>query len=93
MKYVYAIIVVLVAGILLALLLSLADRFLKVEEEKTKKELESLLPGVNCGACGYPGCSGLAQAMADRKIKEAKACKVIKGDKTEALQNYLNNLK
>ena len=93
MKYVYAIIVVLVAGILLALLLSLADRFLKVEEDPTKKELEALLPGVNCGACGYPGCSGLAQAMADRKIKEAKACKVIKGDKAEALQNYLNNLK
>ena len=31
--------------------------------EKTE-ELASILPGANCGACGYPGCFGLAQALA-----------------------------
>lgn len=93
MKYIFAIIVVLVAGIVLAVALAVADKFLKVEDDPTKKEIDALLPGVNCGACGYPGCSGLAQAMADKKVKVASACKVIKGEKAEALQNYLNNMK
>lgn len=93
MSYVYAIIVVVVSGIVLAVLLALADRFLKVEEDPRKDEITKLLPGVNCGACGYPGCSGLAQAMADGLTDKTSACKVIKGDKATALQNYLDAMK
>jgi electron transport complex protein RnfB len=42
--------------------------FLKVPSkvkglEKTE-EINAILPGMNCGACGYPGCFGYAQAIA-----------------------------
>ena len=49
--------------------------------------------GANCGACGFPGCAGLAQAMADKKVKDAHACKVIKGEKANELQTYINEMK
>lgn len=39
---------------------------MKFEVPVDEKELQVLdaLPGNNCGACGYPGCSGLATAIA-----------------------------
>ena len=92
MKYIFAVVVVLVAGIILALLLAVADKFFRVEEDPRKKDIEALLPGVNCGACGYPGCSGLAKAMVDGNSTKAKDCKVIKADKVEELQAYLDNM-
>jgi electron transport complex protein RnfB len=30
------------------------------------EEINSILPGQNCGACGYPGCFGFAQALTDK---------------------------
>lgn len=91
-KYLFAIIVIVVLGIVLGLLLAISDKFLKVNDNPKKKDIDSMLPGVNCGACGFAGCSGLAQAMADGKIKDAKACKVIKGERLDILQEYLNNM-
>jgi electron transport complex protein RnfB len=37
---------------------------IKVEGIEKTEELTAILPGMNCGACGYPGCFGLAQALA-----------------------------
>lgn len=38
---------------------------LKVEGNPLVTELEAMLPGSQCGQCGYPGCTGAAQALAD----------------------------
>lgn len=49
--------------------------FVKVDERVA--EINSLLPGVNCGACGYPGCVGLAEAIvkaADNKDISHLSC-------------------
>lgn len=54
-----------VLGVVLGLILGLAARFFKVEGNPLVEELEALLPGSQCGQCGYPGCSGAAQALAD----------------------------
>ncbi len=92
MKYVFAIIVIAVAAIVLALLLALADRFLKVKENPHQEAITKMLPGANCGACGYPGCAGLAKAMAEGVNKKATDCKVIKGEKADTLQKYLDEM-
>lgn len=93
MQYLYALIIVVATGLILALLLALADKYLKVEEDPRKDDITALLPGANCGACGFPGCSGLADAMVKGNSTKATDCKVIKGDKATALQNYLDNMK
>lgn len=52
-------------GAILGLLLGLAARYLKVEGNPLVAEIEQLLPGSQCGQCGFPGCTGAAQALAD----------------------------
>lgn len=52
-------------GLVLGLGLGVAARKLRVEGNPLVAELEALLPGSQCGQCGYPGCAGAAQALAD----------------------------
>lgn len=51
-----------VAGGFAMILYLVAKRF-HVEEDPRVAEVEGMLPGINCGACGFPGCSGLAEAL------------------------------
>lgn len=44
--------------------LTYADKKLSVMKDEKTAAVEDVLPGVNCGACGYPGCSGYAEAVA-----------------------------
>jgi len=43
--------------------LGIASRFLAVEADPRVKEIAGLLPGANCGGCGFPGCAGFAEAL------------------------------
>ncbi len=56
-----------ILGIICGALLGYAGQKLKVEVDERVKEIEEILPGANCGACGYPGCSGYAKAIVDGK--------------------------
>lgn len=50
-------------GIIFAILLSFASRAFHVLVDRKVAEVNSALPGANCGACGFPGCEGLANAI------------------------------
>jgi electron transport complex protein RnfB len=54
-----------IGGLTLALatLLALAQRLLYVEEDPRIDAVEEMLPHVNCGACGFPGCRPFAEAL------------------------------
>ncbi|MCG8462082.1 MAG: RnfABCDGE type electron transport complex subunit B [Holophagales bacterium] len=47
----------------LASLLVLANRKLHVPEDPRIDVVEDMLPRVNCGACGFPGCRPFAEAL------------------------------
>ncbi len=49
----------LVAG----LILSVASVVFAVPKDETVESLKEVLPGANCGACGYSGCEGYAYAL------------------------------
>jgi len=52
-------------GVGFGLILGLAARRFRVESSGgIEAELEAVLPGTNCGQCGFPGCAGAAQALA-----------------------------
>ncbi len=53
-----------VLGVVLGGLLGLAARYLRVEGNPLIGEIEEMLPGSQCGQCGYPGCSPAAEALA-----------------------------
>lgn len=54
------------AGLLSLVLIVVSKKF-AVEENPLVQEIDEVLPQYNCGACGFPGCSGFAQHMADTK--------------------------
>lgn len=51
-----------VAAFSAVILFIIAKKF-KVEEDPRIDVVAELLPGANCGGCGYPGCRGLAEAL------------------------------
>lgn len=57
-------------GFVAAALLFVASKVFYTRENPLIKEVEAILPGVNCGACGFPGCSGLAEAIVQDKDPE-----------------------
>jgi Na+-translocating ferredoxin:NAD+ oxidoreductase RNF subunit RnfB len=62
-------------GGILATGLAVASVVFKTESDPRVEELLEVLPGANCGACGYPGCQGLAAALA-KGSAPAGACVV-----------------
>ncbi len=50
-------------GVLFGAILAFAAKKLKVERDPRIDEVEEALPGANCGACGYAGCSVYAKAI------------------------------
>ena len=51
-------------GVALGGLLGVAARFLAVEEDPLELELQAMLPGSQCGQCGFVGCAQAAAALA-----------------------------
>ena len=51
-------------GIIIGLFLGISGEKLKVEVDEKEVAVREALPGNNCGGCGYPGCDGLAKAIA-----------------------------
>ena len=50
-------------GLFVGLFLGLAGIKFKVEVDEKEEAVLAVLPGNNCGGCGYAGCSGLAAAI------------------------------
>ncbi len=58
-----AVLVISGLGFLLGYGLAFAAKKLETTRDERAAEIEQCLPGVNCGACGYAGCAGYAQAI------------------------------
>ncbi|MDL2206870.1 RnfABCDGE type electron transport complex subunit B [Eubacteriales bacterium OttesenSCG-928-N13] len=56
-------------GLIFGGVLSLIGRIFAVPENPLKTSIRQLLPGANCGACGYAGCDAYASAVADGEAK------------------------
>lgn len=63
-------------GLLLAVVLFLVARRFKVEEDPRIDEIEALMPGANCGGCGFAGCRAFAQAAVKAGNLETNYCPV-----------------
>lgn len=62
-----SIFIIPILGILMGTALGYAARLFAVEGNPLQAEIEELLPGSQCGQCGYPGCSPAAAAVAEGK--------------------------
>ena len=90
MKILYAILIMAGLGLIFGILISLFSTKFKVEEDKRLTEINDLLPGANCGACGSAGCHDYAVKIFEKKADQ-NGCKVIKGEAKEKLKEYIEN--
>lgn len=59
----YTVLMLSTLGVVSAVILYFVAQKFKVYEDPRIDEVEAVLPGANCGGCGYPGCRGFAEAF------------------------------
>jgi Na+-translocating ferredoxin:NAD+ oxidoreductase RNF subunit RnfB len=52
-------------GLFIGLFLGFAAKKFEIKVDEREAAVRELLPGNNCGGCGFPGCDGLAKAIAN----------------------------
>ena len=50
-------------GVLMGVMLAVASKAFAVKTDPREAEIASLLPGANCGGCGFAGCAAFAAAV------------------------------
>ncbi|MBR4064524.1 MAG: Fe-S cluster domain-containing protein [Tidjanibacter sp.] len=85
----YTILTLCVLGAVLAAVLYFVAQKFKVEEDPRIDEVEKMLPGANCGGCGFAGCRGMAEALVKNDDISALYCPVGGGDVMKAVADYL----
>ena len=78
-------------GLLLGLGLAYSAEFFKVEIDERIDTVTNLLPGINCGACGYPGCAGFAEGIVDGEVEKLSDCKPGKDEHYDPIMEYLKD--
>ncbi len=65
-----------VTGLLAALILYFVAQKFKVEEDPRIDQVVEVLPGANCGGCGFAGCRALAEACVKADNLDSVNCPV-----------------
>ncbi len=77
-------------GFIFGAFLSWASKKFKPDEEGIVKKIRDVLPGVNCGACGFAGCDEFAKAVVEGKAKY-DGCLVGKKEVADKIAEILTN--
>lgn len=78
-------------GAILGLILAIAANVFAIVEDPRYAQVMQLLPGYNCGACGYPGCQGLANALVDQETNDVRRCKPSNQQQRDSIVDYLQS--
>lgn len=65
MTILYAVLALLVLGLIFGAILGYASIRFKVEGDPLVDQVDQILPQTQCGQCGYPGCRPYAEAIAN----------------------------
>ena len=84
-----SILMMLAVGAVLGLILGVSAKVFYVAVDERVSRVTELLPGYNCGGCGYPGCSGMADALVSGEVDTVSLCKPSNVDQRTAIVEYL----
>jgi electron transport complex protein RnfB len=87
-QIIIAVFIMVVLGLFFATLLALAYKKLRVFEDPRIEQVESMLPGSNCGACGRPGCHAFAESLVNGEYMPGR-CSVSSASGIEAIAGFL----
>lgn len=85
------IIVLTVTALILSIILVLIDAKLNTKN-KRREIFRELLPGYNCGVCGFGSCEGMCNAIME-DLDNYKKCKPLKGESLTKMEEYINKIK
>ena len=86
---IYTILTLCVLGVLAAVILYVVAQKFRVEEDPRIDEVEKMLPGANCGGCGFAGCRAMADALVKREDISELYCPVGGADTMKRCADYL----
>ncbi len=75
-------------GLFFGVILAVAARLFKVDEDPRIQKTEEMLPGTNCGVCGEPGCAPFAELVVKGTIQPSK-CTVASADMIDDIADFL----
>ncbi len=70
----FPVLIVAGIGLLAGLLLAVLSKIMAVPVDEKEEALTEVLPGANCGACGFSGCAGYAAALSKGNTKDTGLC-------------------
>lgn len=73
---IWTIVIIAVLGLVLAVVLYLVAEKFKVVEDPKIDEVEKVMPGANCGGCGFAGCRAFAEAAVKAPNLDNSFCPV-----------------
>lgn len=73
---IFTILSLTILGLILAWILYLVAQKFKVQEDPRIDNVEEILPGANCGGCGYAGCRAFAEACVKAQDLDSLFCPV-----------------
>lgn len=81
------VLIVTIIAFILSILLVLVNFYLNKVDQETK-DILAILPGYNCGACGFGGCTDMAFQIVKKNV-DPKRCKFLTEDQYQKILKYL----
>lgn len=78
-----------ITALVMGTIIAIIFKLFAVKEDKRFEELLEIMPGVNCGGCGYSGCAGYAEALANGTDLDCAKCTAGGVETAEALADYM----
>lgn len=86
---IYTVVTLVATGAIFAVILYYVSQKFKVFEDPRIDDVEKMLPGANCGGCGFPGCRGFAEKLVKSTELNGLFCPVGGGPTMEKVADYL----
>lgn len=87
-----AVILIGVTGVISASILYFLSKKFEVKEDPRMALVLDILPGVNCGGCGFPGCGGFADACVKAPSLAGLSCPVGKAEVMKSIATLLGQV-
>lgn len=87
-----AIVQVAVIGLVLGVLIGIANKYLEVKAHPLVQAVYDELPHFNCGACGTPGCMANAEEIVNNN-QPLTSCKPGTAEMRKTIQKILDDYK
>ncbi|KAF1079771.1 MAG: Electron transport complex protein RnfB [Candidatus Rifleibacterium amylolyticum] len=88
MQILTAVLALGILGFVFGAVLSFASKKFEVKIDPKIEQTLELLPGANCGGCGYPGCAGFAEAIVLKGVAP-NLCPVMAAENRKKIEDLL----